>query len=151
MQSTSAANVAEIVRKATANHSVEVLALSSGAGSTGVDLGSASLKTVERPRVAVLTGQGLDSTSVGELWHWLDTHLRLPATMLSTDRLASTQLERYTHIVMSDGSYRLSDEANKNIERFVKQGGVIIGVEGALNWASNQILFANQVSERRCR
>ncbi|MBC3806486.1 peptidase M14 [Undibacterium seohonense] len=138
MQNTSAANVAEIIRKATANHSVEVFALSSGAGGTGVDLGSASLKTVERPRVAVLTGQGLDSTSVGELWHWIDTHLRLPATMLSTDRLAATQLERYTHIVMSDGTYRLSDEANKNIERFVKQGGVIIGVEGALNWASSQ-------------
>lgn len=138
MQSTSAGNVAEIVRKATAKYSVEVMALTSGAGSTGTDLGSASLKSVERPRVALLTGTGLDSTSVGELWHWLDTHLHLPTTMLSTDRLAATQLERYTHIVMADGSYRLSDEANKSIERFVKQGGVIIGVEGALNWASNQ-------------
>lgn len=138
MQTVSAANVAEIVRKATAKYSVDVMSLTSGAGSTGIDLGSASLKSVERPRVAVLTGTGLDSTSVGELWHWLDTHLHLPATMLSTDRLATTQLDRYTHIVMADGSYRLSDEVNKNIERFVKQGGVIIGVEGALNWASSQ-------------
>nr|WP_315472830.1 M14 family metallopeptidase [uncultured Undibacterium sp.] len=138
MQSMSSANVAEIVRKATANHSVDVLALTSGAGSTGIDLGSASLKSVERPRVAMLTGAGLDSTSVGELWHWLDTHLHLPVTQLNLDRVANMQLERYTHIVMADGSYRLSEEANKNIERFVKQGGVVIGVEGALKWASSQ-------------
>ena len=138
MQSLPAANVAEIVRKATQNYSVDVMALTSGSGATGVDLGSASLKTVERPRVAMLTGAGLDSTSVGELWHWLDTHLHLPVTQLNLDRVATMQLERYTHIVMANGSYRLSDEANKNIERFVKQGGVVIGVEGALKWASSQ-------------
>jgi len=57
---------------------------------------------------------------------------------LNLDRVANMQLERYTHIVMADGSYRLSEEANKNIERFVKQGGVVIGVEGALKWASSQ-------------
>jgi hypothetical protein len=47
-------------------------------------------------------------------------------------------LERYTHIVMADGSYKFSEEGNKALERFVKNGGVIIGVEGAMKWASQQ-------------
>jgi predicted RNA binding protein YcfA (HicA-like mRNA interferase family) len=118
--------------------SVAVHALSSGSGNSGLDLGSATLKSVESPRVALLTGAGLDSTSVGELWHWLDTHLKLPTTQLSLDRIGSLPLERYTHIVMADGSYRFSEEGNKALERFVKNGGVLIGVEGALKWASQQ-------------
>lgn len=138
MQSMPAAQVADIVRKASGHFTVEVMGLSSGSGVTDIDVGSASLKTVEKPRIALLAGNGLDSTSVGELWHWLDGHLHLPTTHLSLERVANAQLDRYTHIVMADGSYRLSEEANKNIERFVKQGGVLIGVEGALKWASTQ-------------
>lgn len=138
MQSVAANRVAEIIRQASAKYSVDVMALTSGAGLGGIDLGSASLKNVERPRVALLAGNGLDSTSVGELWHWLDTHLQLPTTQLSLDRLSSISLDKYTHIVMADGSYRLSEEANKNLERFIKQGGVVIGVEGAMKWASSQ-------------
>ncbi len=138
MQAMPAAKVTELVKQASASSSVEVFALSSGAGLGGIDLGSASLKTVERPRVALLAGQGLDQTSVGELWHWLDTYLHLPTTQLSLDRVASTPLEKYTHIIMADGSYRFSEEANKNLERFIKQGGVVIGIEGALKWANSQ-------------
>ncbi|MBI1834632.1 MAG: peptidase M14, partial [Burkholderiales bacterium] len=138
MQSMPAAQVADIVRKASAHFTVDVMALTSGSGVTGIDVGSASLKAVEKPRVALLAGNGLDSTSVGELWHWLDGHLHLPITQLSLERLATSQLDRYTHIVMADGSYRLSEDANKNLERFIKQGGIVIGVEGALKWASTQ-------------
>lgn len=138
MQNMSANQVAELVRKVSARYTVEIAAINSATGGTGIDLGSASLKSVDKPRVALLAGNGLDSTSVGELWHWLDTYLRLPTTQLSLDRLATLNLDRYTHLVMPDGSYRLSEEANKNIERFVKQGGVIIGLEGALKWASAQ-------------
>ena len=64
MQSMSAAKVTELVKQASASTSVEVFALSSGAGLGGIDLGSASLKTVTSA-VALLAGQGLDQTSVG--------------------------------------------------------------------------------------
>ncbi len=148
MQSMPATQLADIVRKASGHFTVEVMALSSGAGATGIDVGSASLKPVEKPRVALLAGNGLDSTSVGELWHWLDGHLHLPTTQLSLERLASGQLDRYTHIVMPDGSYRLSEDANKNIERFVKQGGVVIGVEGALKWASTQSYLHTKLAKK---
>lgn len=117
---------------------VQVFALTTGSGGGGIDVGSASLKEVSMPSVALLTGMGLDSTSVGELWYWLDAHLYLPTTHLSLERITSVNLDRYTHIVMGDGNYRLSDEANKALERFVRQGGVIIGVEGAMKWASQQ-------------
>ena len=138
MQSLSPSALAEMLEQASSKAGVEILSISSAAGGSGIDLGSASLKNVEAPRVALLVGTGLDSTSVGELWHWLDTRLQLPTTQLHLDRLANSNLERYTHLVMADGSYRLSDEANKNIERFVKQGGVVIGIEGAMRWASTQ-------------
>ena len=140
VQSVDAEKTLAILRAALGEHAstVQVHALKTGSGGGGIDVGSASLKEVELPKVAMLTGNGLDSTSVGELWYWLDAHLYLPTTHLTLERITTVNLDRYTHIVMADGSYRLSEEANKALERFVKQGGVIIGVEGALKWASQQ-------------
>ena len=118
--------------------SVQVFALHTAVGSAGLDLGSPSVRPVELPRAALLIGTGVDATSVGALWHWLDTHLHLPASHLPLERLTTTNLSRYTHIIMGDGNYRLTAEANKALESFVRLGGVIIGVEGALKWADGQ-------------
>lgn len=136
MQSLSPNALLDLLRKVSTGRSLRIHAVQTAAGEGGIDLGSASLKSIDLPRVVLLTGNGLDSTSVGELWHWLDTHLKLPVTQVPVSSIGELPLEKYTHLVMADGRYRFSEEQGKRLEQFVRQGGVIIGMDGAVNGLS---------------
>jgi len=130
------------------NH-IRVHTISSGlTPSTGMDIGSRSIDPVKLPEVMVVIGPGTHFQETGEAWYYLDRHVNLPVSLVETSRLSRVDLNRYSHIIMLNGSYNnLGDNVTRGIQQWVRRGGTLIGQKGGARWmAQNDLLGAEVVS-----
>lgn len=112
--------------------------ISSGLSVDGVDLGSSSFEALQLPRVMLVVGQGISSTDVGEVWHLLDQRFAMEVSLVETQSIGRVDLNRYTAIVMTGGSYGSIDSAGvAAMKRWVESGGTLIAMEQAAEWAVN--------------
>ncbi|MDC8829310.1 M14 family metallopeptidase [Alteromonas gilva] len=124
--------LAALLNSAVQQTGVPVYSLTSGFTSSGLDLGSRGMVPVKAPKVLVVGGEGTSPYQVGEIWHYLDTQVGMPITLVEQDNLARTSLSQYTHIVVASGRYNLADSLVNDITDWVKQGGTLIGQTSAL-------------------
>lgn len=123
--------VGEILQK----DGIDVYNFSSGLDYQGVSLGSASFQTIRKPEIAMLTGDGVNATDAGELWHLLDTRMQIPVTLLPMDVFSRANLSRYNTLIFPPGGYQAINDASKEkLKTWVQNGGVIIGFDNAMNW-----------------
>ena len=66
------------VKAASEKWEIEVHNVSTGFSQKGIDLGSANVKTMKKPKAAMLIGSGVSFTEAGEVWHLLDTRVQMP-------------------------------------------------------------------------
>lgn len=138
-----------IVREATEKDGLTVYSVGTGLTPDGIDLGSGSFEDLEKPSVAVLSGDGASSYEVGEVWHLLDQRFDMPPTLFPMDRVERADLDRYNVMVMVNGNYdQLSKQAIKKIKRWVDEGGTLITTKYANNWAErNKLAHIEYLSE----
>lgn len=119
----------------------------------GVDLGSASFIVLPAPRVALIVGDGVDPHDVGAAWHVLDQRVGLAPTLLDVAQLGRADLSRYTTLAFADGRYddNISDATVANLKRWVREGGTLLVMGRAAQWAAKKELapleFAVRPSE----
>ena len=117
------------------DNQIDVYSINSGLTPRGIDLGSRNLRPVEPISVMMLVGTDTNMYENGETWYYLDRHVGVPVSMVDTDRLMRSDLSRYTHIIMVDGSYRsLTKAAAERLQQWVRQGGTVIGQRGGARW-----------------
>lgn len=91
----------------------------------GIDLGSREFEVLKKPKVLIATGPGTTSYNIGEIWHLLDTRVRMPLTMVDSNRIAGVDLGDYTHMILTDPLRNLSDKGLRKLAVFVEGGGVL--------------------------
>ena len=102
----------------------------------GPDLGSKHFKILNPVNPLLLGGEGTSSYGVGAQWFVLDDRLRIPTTMINQQNLMDVNLWDYTHLLMADGEYdSLSNGSKSMIARWIKDGGVLVAINRAANWA----------------
>jgi hypothetical protein len=121
---------------------VQVEATQTAFTEEGPDLGSATLDSLKRPRIAVLADRPTDETAFGAVWFLLEKRLGVPFTALRAEDLASADLSRYNVIVFPDGSasrYRqaLTDAIVKRLTAWTEDGGVLVLSGGAAAFAAD--------------
>lgn len=140
------ANVADILTNKAKELNIDIYNLASGLTSKGIDLGSRRFAPVGLPKVLLIGGKGTSQYEVGEIWHYFDTRLGLPATLLDLSDLNDADITRYTHIVFASGSYSsVNDDTAAAMKEWVKKGGVLIGQKSAVRWFSNKKWIDNEV------
>jgi hypothetical protein len=107
-----------------AQSGIGVYAASSAYTPKGIDLGSRGFEVLKLPKVALITGPGTSPYDTGEVWHLLDRKVNMPITMLDSFRLNSTDLTKYTHIILTD-PLRAVSGISKKLDAFVQDGGVL--------------------------
>jgi hypothetical protein len=122
---------------------VEVVAANTAWAEKGIDLGSADVDSLERPRLAVLADSPTDETAYGAIWFLLEQRLGQPFTALRAADLASADLSRYNVLVLPDGSpgrYKaaLGEETLRRLSGWVKDGGVIVLSGGSAVMAADK-------------
>ena len=111
----------------------ELTAVGTGFVGSGFDFGSGEVRYIEPPRIVVATGEDVSAYGFGEIWHFFEQQLEYPITPVEADRLEDINLNEYNVLILPDGSYA---EALKDVKLadWVKQGGRLIALEGALSF-----------------
>jgi hypothetical protein len=126
--------------------SVNMYAVGTGLTPQGIDLGSGNVQPVEMPEVALVIGDGVSAYEAGEAQFLLNMHLNMGVTRLAKDVLPRADLERYTTLILVDGSYGdWSDATRDKIRDWVRGGGVLIADEGAAEWAIRQKIVSENL------
>lgn len=110
-----------------------VYGVSTGFTESGMDLGSGNFKVLEKPSVAMITGDGVSSSDAGEIWHMFDTRFNIPVTMITAARLSSADLGRYNVLIVT-GSPDPGADGIEKIKEWNRNGGTIIAYKGGNNW-----------------
>ncbi len=115
---------------------IDVYAFTSGLDYRGVSLGSSSFLPLKKPVIAMLVGDGISATDVGEVWHTLDTRFAIPVTLIPVNVFEKAALNKYTTLIMppTTSGFSISETAKEKLKAWTQSGGVIIGLENALTW-----------------
>ena len=131
---------------------LDITPVKSGLTPEGIDLGSSSFVTIDKPRVLLVVGEGASAYEAGEVWHLLDRRFGMPVTLVDAHRLASVDLADYTTLVMVSGSYSLVNSAAVDgMKRWLRKGGTVIGIGGAVEWLRRNELVEVQIRVREGR
>ena len=106
-------------------------------GPTGT--GSETTRSLRAPRIAVLAGEGVSTTSYGALWFTLQEQIAQPFTALRLERLSAPLLADYDVLVMPDGRYgALTDAAVRDLKGWMERGGTLLAYAGGAQVAADR-------------
>lgn len=118
---------------------------STGFANDGADLGSNNMHFLKKPHVGLLTGDGVQTTAFGELWHYFDQQLGYPVTVVNSGSLGNLKLSEFDVIILPDGYY--SSSYITQLRAWVQQGGKLIIMESANNqFADNETFDLKKAS-----
>jgi hypothetical protein len=106
--------------------------VSSGFMDSGVDFGSDKIHMVNKPRVAMLTGETASSASAGEVWHLFEQQLNYPIALINASAASNMNFKNIDVLIIPDGNYKILSEKESNLKAWVRQGGKIIAMENAV-------------------
>lgn len=138
-QDVSAADIHALMRRAVEEDGLTVYGLQTGRTTEGIDIGSPSFRDLRKPEIAIVTGEGMRVSEVGEAWHTFDRKFDMPVTLLTQQRMRAADLSRYNVLVMPSGNY--SNVRTDDIREWVQAGGTLIVYKTALEWASREDLI----------
>ena len=112
--------------------------------SSGKDFGSYSVNPINKQKVAVLSGNGASSLSFGEIWHFFETQLHYPLTILDTDNFSGVNLDSYDVLIIPNGYYGrvLNKSGLEKLSKFARSGGTVIAIGNALRSFADKDGFA---------
>lgn len=125
-----------LLQKAAQNDALTIYAVSSGLTSSGIDFGSNTFEHLEKPNVAIISGEGTSSYEVGEVWHLLDQRYNMTPSLLSIEQLEDADVSRYNVIVMTSGwGSDFSKQSIEKIKRWLRDGNTLVTTRNATQWA----------------
>ena len=129
----------ELVAEIAKQDGLTVQALTSGrsaTGTAGIDLGGPSMRTLNKPEILLVMGDGNSLYDAGEIWHLLDYRMDMPITIRPRDNLADIQWGRYTHIVMPSGEFdEYVPDWLPRLRQWIAEGGSLVAMRDAAPWA----------------
>lgn len=135
-------------------HAIPLFNITSGLTPKGIDLGSRQLMPVTLPKIALVGGRGTSQYEVGEIWHYLDTRMQIPVSIVEQWRLERTDLSQYTHIIFANGSYgAMSKDTIDAVEKWVNAGGTLIGqkrgaaIFAKLDWLQAEFMSNSEIDK----
>jgi hypothetical protein len=131
-QTVSSGELFKLLNEAARLANITVYAVNDGFSLSGIDLGSNNIRVLKKPVVAVIT-QG-NWTSIGELWALLGNTHNIPLVKISADAAERVDLSKYTTIILNSG--QLPPALNDRITAWTENGGTLIALSGAAQWAS---------------
>jgi hypothetical protein len=128
----------------------EIVATETSWVEEGVNFGSNNVLLLEPPQVALAWDLPTRSYSAGATRFVLERQIGYPVTPVRTRRLAEIDLRDFDVLILPDGRYAgfLDELATAALERWVGQGGTLIGTAGALEYLAASGLLATHRESR---
>ena len=120
------------VLSAAAAANVTLHPIFSGYSNKGPNLGSDNFHLIKQPEVAIVYGDEVDENSYGHTWFFFEHEAKYPVTALQTNRLSRADLGQFTTIVFPNGQYSFDEKQLESLQKWVRGGGRLIALEGAV-------------------
>jgi len=133
----SVANFDDAVLKLAAEHKTQLVPVKSGFVDKGSDFGSSDVRSLRKPRVAMLTGDQTAGLSAGVVWHYLDQQLKYPVSLINVSDAGRTDWKKYDVVMAPDGSYQQLFARDGALRNWVSQGGRLVALENAVAMVAN--------------
>ncbi len=134
------ADLYERMLKVADGHGADVFATDSAWVEDGPNFGSANVRFLTRPKIAIAYNAPVSPNSVGWLRYIIEQRYGYPVTTIRAEQLRGADLSRYNVLILPDGgsgySQNLGDGAA--VKEWVQRGGVLIGIAGAVNWLADE-------------
>jgi len=141
-QSLSQAELRTLMEQISSENHIDIKGVTSGLVESGVNLGSRSLSNIEDPKAMILIGNGINSYDAGEIWHHFDQRLEMAVPMIDLSYLSRVDLKKYKTIIMPDGSYNALSKHSNDLKAWIREGGNIIAIKGAIQWLKNNEILS---------
>lgn len=149
-QSISSSDLYKLLQGLSAEANVSITPIHTGYSVSGVDLGSSAFRTVELPKVLVVTEGDVSSTEAGEVWHLFDQKLKYPLVRVDADLFKRVPLNNFNRIVLVSGSYPAIDKQGvQNLQNWVRNGGTLITVNSASRWVISNGLTSAELHKAK--
>jgi hypothetical protein len=119
-----------VVTQTAADMEHELTPLSSGFVDKGSDIGSDDVRFIRQPRVALVSGDGINSEAMGEVWHFFEQQIGYPINLVRYQDMNRIKLADFDVLIMPDGRY--NDLSTDNLQSWVRDGGKLIALENAV-------------------
>ncbi|MFN0059441.1 MAG: M14 family metallopeptidase [Planctomycetota bacterium] len=113
---------------------VRFVGIASGFTDEGIDLGSDKVERLAAPRIAVVCGERVSSSSFGAIWFLFERELGIPFTAVNFDRLGRIDLDSYNVLILPEtGALKdaLGENGLQRLKRWVEGGGVLVALGSA--------------------
>ena len=137
-----------LFKELSAKNDIRIYACNSGFTPSGIDLGSPSFKNIKPPKVLLLVGDGVTAYDAGEIWHLLDQRYDIPVTLVESADLGKARLEKYTTMILVNGSYSKISSL-ESIKNWLRKGGTLIAIRGAINYVKSKGLANIQLKKKK--
>ncbi len=139
--------VDDAINRIREKYGVDIVKLNTG-DNRKFDLGSPTLIALQKPRIIILTEEGVSGFSAGQLWHQFDTRYDMPVTLLPVRQLSTVNLHNYNVLIIPDGNYQLDERTVEKIRTWTASGNTLIGMERASQWlARNKFIESEFLNE----
>ena len=116
----------------------------------GPDFGSQEFRLLTQPRLAVLTGPGINTSNFGALWYLLDCELKCKHTILDVTNLSRIDLRKYNVLILPSTwrgpeAYKqiFGKKELKSLKGWVADGGTLVAIgNGAVFLADTTTSFS---------
>ena len=120
----------------------------------GTDLGSNSVRPIRFPKVALLASAPVSGNSFGFSWFVLDQRIGYPTTLVDAAFISGAGMSDFNVLVMPSlqgaALDRVLGEAGKTrLGDWVRNGGVLITLDGATSWVAQESTKLARIRVRR--
>ncbi|MDX1758928.1 MAG: M14 family metallopeptidase [Arenibacter algicola] len=115
----------------------------------GNDFGSSYVPMITDTKIAMLSGEPTNTLEFGEIWHFFEQQLHYPLTILDSEYYDQVELSDYDVLILPNGWYGKFFSENKlqDLKEFVKNGGKVIAMEGAIKGINGEHGFGLKEKE----
>ena len=128
-------NLDQLVESTAKELSITATAISAGLGDGDLpDIGGSHFRLLKQPKIALLTGSGLNAYDYGAIWHSIDSNLGIRHSHLDVTTFNYADLRRYNTLVIPDRFYgSLSTNTLDALSTWVNGGGTLIVIDGSIS------------------
>lgn len=135
-----------ILKTESEKYGLQIISITSGYASKGIDLGSRYVDPIQKPKVLMLTHGSTSSYEAGEVWHLLDQRVHMPITKVPEEHFNRINLEDYNTLVLISGDYKTLDSTKIDvIKHWVGKGNTLITFRSASSWAIEKKLVKEEL------
>jgi hypothetical protein len=120
---------------------VKVSGFNTGRMDSGSDLGSPSMRPIEKPRVGLMIDSGFSSYTAGQIWFLFDQWTEFGIDRIRSGSFGGLDLNDYDVLILP-GGYGLNGTFNENsrerLKDWVRDGGTLVATEGATSWLTKE-------------